>query len=414
MKSSEFQRSLEKYADVIVKVGLNLREGQRLIINAGITDYPLVRAVTKSAYQAGARVVTVMYSDEEIGHIRLKMSSREALKEVPNWLLQAYLDHAKKGDAYLAISSDNPDLLADVDPEAIAIQRKAAGKKMMKVAEYIMRDAINWCVISYPAEDWAKKVFPGVSGKQAQEKLWEAIFQTCRIDQPDPVAAWQEHIVNLKKRSEYLNNKRYTALHYSAPGTDLTVGLPRGYQWLAAQSHAENGIKFTANLPTEEVFTMPHKDKVEGTVSSSRPLVIRGTTVEDFTLTFKKGKVVDIKAKKNEETLRKLIETDEGGSRIGEVALVPVSSPISKRGHLFYNTLFDENAASHIALGSAYRFTMKGGPKMSEEEFQKRGGNYSLIHTDFMVGSDKMNIDGILSDGLSEPIMRKGEWAFKA
>ncbi|MBI3176284.1 MAG: aminopeptidase [Chloroflexi bacterium] len=414
MKSSEFQQSLEKYADVIVKVGLNLREGQRLIINAGIADYPLVRAVTKSAYQAGARVVTVMYSDEEIAHIRLKMSSREALKEVPNWLLQAYLDHAKKGDAYLAISSDNPDLLGDVDPEAIAIQRKAAGKKMMKVAEYIMRDAINWCVISYPAEDWARKVFPGVSGKQAQEKLWEAIFQTCRIDQPDPVAAWQEHIINLKKRSEYLNSKRYSALHYSAPGTDLTVGLPRGHQWLAAQSEAENGIKFTANLPTEEVFTMPHKDKVEGTIRSSRPLVVMGTTVEDFALTFKKGKVVDITAKKNEETLRKLIETDEGGSRIGEVALVPVSSPISKRGHLFYNTLFDENAASHIALGRAYRFTMKGGATMSEEEFQKRGGNYSLIHVDFMVGSDKMNIDGILSDGSSEPIMRKGEWAFKA
>ena len=413
MKSSEFQQSLEKYADVIVKVGLNLREGQRLIINAGITDYPLVRAVTKSAYQAGARVVTVMYGDEEIAHIRLKMSSREALKEVPNWLLQAYLDHARKGDAYLAISSDNPDLLGDVDPEAIAIHRKAAGKKMMKVAEYIMRDAINWCVISYPAEDWARKVFPGVSGKQAQEKLWEAIFQTCRIDQPDPVAAWQEHIVNLKKRSEYLNSKRYSALHYSAPGTDLTVGLPRGHQWLAAQSEAENGIKFTANLPTEEVFTMPHKDKVEGTVRSSRPLVIMGTTVEDFTLTFKKGKVVDITAKKNEETLRKLIETDEGGSRIGEVALVPVSSPISKRGHLFYNTLFDENAASHIALGRAYRFTMKGGATMSEEEFNKRGGNYSLIHVDFMVGSDKMNIDGILSDGSSEPIIRKGEWAFK-
>lgn len=414
MKSSEFQQSLEKYADVIVKVGLNLREGQRLIINAGIADYPLVRAVTKSAYQAGARVVTVMYSDEEIAHIRLKMSSREALKEVPNWLLQAYLDHAKKGDAYLAISSDNPDLLGDVDPEAIAIQRKAAGKKMMKVAEYIMRDAINWCVISYPAEDWARKVFPGVSGKQAQEKLWEAIFQTCRVDQPDPVAAWQEHIVNLKKRSEYLNSKRYSALHYSAPGTDLTVGLPRGHQWLAAQSEAENGIKFTANLPTEEVFTMPHKDKVEGTIRSSRPLVVMGTTVEDFALTFKKGKVVDITAKKNEETLRKLIETDEGGSRIGEVALVPVSSPISKRGHLFYNTLFDENAASHIALGRAYRFTMKGGATMNEEEFQKRGGNYSLIHVDFMVGSDKMNIDGILSDGSSEPIMRKGEWAFKA
>lgn len=413
MKAKEFQQALEKYADVIVKVGLNLREGQRLIVNAGISNYPLVRAITKSAYQAGARVVTVMYNDEEIGHIRLKMSSREALKEFPNWLLQAYMDHAKNGDAYLGITSENPDLLSDVDPEAIAIQRKAAGKKMMKVSEYIMRDAINWCVISYPAEDWAKKVFPGVTAKQAQDKLWEAIFQTCRIDQPDPVAAWQEHIVNLKKRSEYLNKKRYSALHYSAPGTDLTVGLPRGHQWLAAQSHAENGINFTANLPTEEVFTMPHKDKVDGVVSSSRPLVVYGTTVEDFTLTFEKGKVVDVTAKKNAETLRKLIETDEGGARLGEAALVPVSSPISWRGHLFYNTLFDENAASHLALGRAYRFTMKGGAEMSEKDFGKRGGNYSLIHTDFMIGSDQMDIDGILADGTREPVMRKGEWAFE-
>ena len=413
MKSSEFQQSLEKYADVIVKVGLNLREGQRLIINAGITDYPLVRTITKSAYQAGARVVSVFYNDDEIGHIRLKMSSREALKEVPTWLLQAYLDHAKKGDAFLRISSENPDLLSDVDPEAIAVNRKAMGKKFKKVAEYTMRDAINWCVISYPAEAWAKKVFPKLPVKQAQDNLWEAIFQTCRVDQPDPVAAWQTHIQDLKKRSEYLNKKRYATLHYKAPGTDLTVGLPRGHQWVAGQSKAENGIAFTANLPTEEVFTMPHKDKVDGMVSSSRPFIVYGTTVEDFALTFEKGKVVNITAKKNEAALRKLIETDEGGSRIGEVALVPVSSPISQRGHLFYNMLFDENAASHIALGRAYRFTMKGGPKMTEAEFTKRGGNESLIHSDFMVGSDKMDIDGILPGGFTEPIMRKGEWAFK-
>jgi aminopeptidase len=414
MKSSEFQQSLEKYADVIVKVGLNLREGQRLIISAGITDYPLVRAITKSAYQAGARVISVFYNDDEIEHIRLKMSSREALKEVPTWILQAYLDHAKKGDAFLSISSENPDLLSDVDPEAIGIFRKAMGKKFKKVSEYIMRNAINWCVISYPAEAWAKKVFPGVSVKQAQDKLWEAIFQTCRVDQPDPVAAWQTHIQDLKKRSEYLNKKRYTALHYKAPGTDLTVGLPRQHQWLAGQSKAENGIAFTANLPTEEVFTMPHKDKVDGMVSSSRPLIVYGTTVEDFTLTFEKGKVVNITAKKNEAALRKLIETDEGGSRIGEVALVPNSSPISQRGHLFYNMLFDENAASHIALGRAYRFTMKGGPKMTEAEFTKRGGNESLIHSDFMVGSNKMDIDGVREDGTSEPVMRAGEWAFDA
>jgi aminopeptidase len=276
-----------------------------------------------------------------------------------------------------------------------------------------MRDAINWCVISYPAADWAKKVFPKMSTEKAQEKLWEAIFQTCRVDQRDPVAAWEKHIKELTARSTYLNKKRYTALHYKAPGTDLTVGLPSQHLWIAAQSKAENGISFTANLPTEEVFTMPHKGKVDGVVSASRPLVVSGKTVEDFALTFEKGKVVKVTAKKNGETLQKLIETDEGGSHLGEVALVPNSSPISRRGHLFYNTLFDENAASHIALGAAYRFTMKGGGKLTEAEFQKRGGNHSIIHTDFMIGSKDMDIDGILANGKREPVMRKGEWAFK-
>ena len=413
MNTVEFQNSLEKYADVIIKIGVNLRVGQRLIIAASITDYPLVRAITKSAYQAGARVVNVFYSDDEIGHLRLKMSSREALTEFPSWLLQAYLSHIKNGDAYIGITSENPDLLADVDPEAIAISRKAAGKKMRKVMESIMRDAINWCVISYPAEDWAKKVFPGMPAKKAQDKLWDAIFQTCRVDQPDPVAAWDKHIKELISRSDYLNKKRYAGLHYKAPGTDLTVGLPRQHKWIAARSKAENGIYFTANLPTEEVFTLPHKDKVDGVVRSTCPLVISGKTVEDFTVTFEKGKVVKVTAKKNGETLQKLIETDAGGSGLGEVALVPNSSPISQRGHLFYNTLFDENAASHIALGAAYRFTMKGGTKLSEAEFQKRGGNQSMIHTDFMIGSKDMDIDGILANGKREPVMRKGEWAFK-
>ena len=233
------------------------------------------------------------------------------------------------------------------------------------------------------------------------------------MDQRDPVAAWEKHIKELTARSTYLNKKRYTALHYKAPGTDLTVGLPSQHLWIAAQSKAENGISFTANLPTEEVFTMPHKGKVDGVVSASRPLVVSGKTVEDFALTFEKGKVVKVTAKKNGETLQKLIETDEGGSHLGEVALVPNSSPISRRGHLFYNTLFDENAASHIALGAAYRFTMKGGGKLTEAEFQKRGGNHSIIHTDFMIGSKDMDIDGILANGKREPIMRKGEWAFK-
>jgi len=342
------------------------------------------------------------------------MSSHKNLTEVPSWIVPAYTSIVKNGDAYIGITSDNPDLLADVDPEAIAIYRKTMGTKMRKLTQAVMRDAINWCVISYPAEDWAKKVFPKTSTKQAQEKLWEAIFKTCRVDQRDPVAAWEKHIKDLSLRSAYLNKKRYAALHYKAPGTDLTVGLPSQHKWVAARSKSQAGIDFTANLPTEEVFTMPHKDKVDGFVAASRPLVIAGTTVEDFTLTFEKGRVVKVTAKKHEETLRKLIETDEGAARLGEVALVPNSSPISQSGILFYNTLFDENASSHIALGAAYPFTMKDGNKLSQGDFQKRGGNHSIIHTDFMIGSKDMDIDGILANGKREPLMRKGEWAFKA
>jgi aminopeptidase len=323
------------------------------------------------------------------------------------------MEYIENGDAYLGIASANPDAFADVDPERVQARRMAMLKKMEKANDAIMHDAINWCVVSSPTKDWASKIFPDVPGEEAVEKLWEAIFQTCRVDQHDPVAAWLTHIADLKKRSEYMNTKHYSALHYRAPGTDLTVGLPEKHLWLAAQMQAENGINFTANMPTEEIFTLPHKDRVDGTVCASRPLVVNGRVVEDFTLTFQSGRITHFTAQKEEETLRKLIETDEGSKSIGEVALVPNSSPISRRGHLFFNTLFDENAASHIAIGRAYRFTMNGGNEMTEEEFQANGGNFSLTHNDFMIGSEKMDIDGITADGAREPVMRSGEWAFE-
>ena len=412
MNEQEFSQALQKYADVIVKVGINLRPGQRLFILAGIFDFPLVRLIAASAYRAGARYVDVLWEDEETTHIHLKNAPKDDLSKIPNWPSNAPLEYIETGDALLGISSKNPDIFSDVDPERVSIFQTANLKKWETFYDFIMRDTINWSVISNPTFEWASKIFPDGTKEQAVEKLWEAIFQTCRVDQPDPVAAWQKHIIELKKHSEYLNTKHYSALHYKAPGTDITIGLPERHFWLAAQARAENGIEFTANMPTEEVFTMPHKDRVNGTVSASLPLVVTGNVVEDFALTFEHGKITNFTAKKGEETLRKLIETDEGSRSIGEVALVPHSSPISRRGHLFYNTLFDENAASHIAIGRAYRFTMNGGDKMTEEEFQANGGNFSLTHNDFMIGSDKMDIDGICDDGTPEPVMRKGEWAF--
>lgn len=412
MNEQDFSQALQKYADVIVRVGLNLRMGQRLTIAAGIFDYRLVRLVAASAYQAGTRYVDVIWDDQEITHTHLQNAPRDALEEVPNWISNALREAAENGEALLGISSQNPDIFSDVDPERVSLFRSANLKKMEKFNDLIMRDAINWCVVSNPTKEWSMKVFPGVTEKQAMENLWEAIFQICRVDQVDPVAAWEAHIMGLKKRSRYLNERNYSALHYRAPGTDLTVGLPERHCWLAAQSEAENGIEFTANMPTEEVFTMPHKDKVNGTVRASRPFVVAGNIVENFALTFEQGKITHFTAQKGEETLRKLIETDEGAKSIGEVALVPNSSPISQRGHLFYNTLIDENAASHIAIGRAYRFTIQGGNTMTEEEFQANGGNFSLTHNDFMIGSGEMDIDGIREDGSSEPIMRSGEWSF--
>ena len=412
MNAQEFSQALQKYAEVTVRVGLNLQAGQRLFILAGIFDYPLVRLITASAYQAGARQVDVVWQDEEITHMYLKNAPEEQLEQIPNWMSAAALEYAENGDALLNVVSNNPDAFSDVEPGRVSKFRTAELKKWEKFYDLIMRDAVNWSIVSSPGRGWASKIFPDAAPEEAVEKLWDAIFQTCRVDQPDPVAAWTKHIAGLRKRSEYLNTKRYSALHYQAPGTDLTVGLPERHCWLAAQMRAENGIEFTANMPTEEVFTMPHRDRVNGTVSASRPLVIFGNIVKDFTFSFENGKIAQIRAKEGEEHLRRLIETDEGARSIGEVALVPNSSPVSRRGHLFYNTLFDENASSHIAIGRAYRFSMDGGHKMTEEEFRANGGNFSLTHNDFMICSDQMDIDGIRTDGAREPVMRAGEWAF--
>jgi aminopeptidase len=283
-----------------------------------------------------------------------------------------------------------------------------------RVGEKVSTNAINWCVVAAAGQEWAQKVFPELSAEKATEQLWEEIFQTTRIDQPDPITAWQGHIVNLRKRAKYMQAKQYTALHYSAPGTDFTLGLPSGHLWEGAQSMAQNGVAFTANMPTEEVFTLPDRNRADGVVTSTFPLSYAGMLIEDFQVTFENGRVVKVSAKKGEAALQKLVDTDEGSHRLGEVALVPASSPIAQRGHLFYNTLFDENASCHIAIGRAYRFTLTGGEELTDEEFISAGGNVSLNHVDFMIGSPKMDINGIKQDGTHEPVMRQGEWAFEA
>ncbi len=408
---------LQKYAEAIVKVGLNIRKGQRLIINLAATRgvpqqfAPLVREVAKAAYAVGARYVDVIWGDEEMLRLRARYAPRDSFEEYSTWQIDAVMRMIENGDALLSITGSNPDLLGGLDPEILGTMQRTHLQHFNKVSEKVTTNAINWCVVAAAGQDWAKKVFPELPAEKAQEKLWAEIFETTRVDQPDPIGAWQTHIVNLRKRALFLQAKQYSGLHYSAPGTDFTLGLPSGHLWISAQSMAQNGVAFTANMPTEEVFTLPDRNRADGVVSSSFPLSYAGTLIEDFQVTFENGRIVKVSAKKGEAALQKLVDTDEGSHRLGEVALVPASSPIARHGHLFYNTLFDENASCHIAIGRAYRFTLTGGEELTDEEFSSAGGNVSLNHVDFMIGSPEMDIDGIKQDGTREPVMRKGEWA---
>ena len=418
--SQGHEELLKKYAEAIVKVGLNIRAGQRLIItNATSRGVPpagraLVHEVTRAAYAAGARYVEVIWGDEDMLRIRLQNAPVDSFGEYPKWHIHGLLDMIKNGDALLSVYANDPDALQGLDTERINAMQKSHLENYKEIGENVSRNAINWCVVASGSPAWAAKIFPEVDRNEAEEKLWQAIFEATRANLPDPIAAWQDHIQNLKKRARYLQDKNYSALHYKGPGTDFTLGLPRGHKWISAQSLAENGVIFTANMPTEEVFTLPDRHRAEGVVAATFPLSYGGSLIEDFSVTFENGRVVKVQAKKNEAILQKLVDTDEGSTRLGEVALVPASSPISKRGHLFYNTLFDENASCHIAIGRAYRFTLIGGEELTEEEFNAAGGNTSLTHVDFMIGSPQMDIDGLQEDGTREPVMRAGEWAFDA
>jgi aminopeptidase len=416
----EHQELLRKYAEAIVKVGLNLRAGQRLIIsNATARGVPpagreLVYEVAKAAYAAGARFVDVLWGDEEMLRIRLQNAPADSFDEYPKWFIKGIMDMIKNGDALLTISANDPDVYNGLDPQRISAMQQTHLQNYQEVVIPTTRNAMNWCVVAAAAPAWAMKIFPDLPEDEAMKKLWQAIFEVTRATQPNPIAAWQEHIGNLRKRSDYLQAKKYIGLHYKSQNTDFTLGLPRGHKWISAQSLAENGVVFTANMPTEEVFTLPDRHRADGTVAATFPLSYGGSLIEDFSVTFENGRIVKVNAKRNEAILQKLVNMDEGSARLGEVALVPASSPIAKRGHLFYNTLYDENASCHIAIGRAYRFTLSGGEELTEEEFNASGGNTSINHVDFMIGSPQMDIDGIKEDGTREPVIRQGEWVFDA
>ena len=416
--ATKFQKQLQKYAELAVRVGVNLRPGQRLLVRApapygvAFEHAPLVHYIAEAAYKAGARLVDVFWGDEGMELIRFANAPRNSFTEFPKWKVVGPLEYAEKGDAILTISATDPDLLAGQDSKLVNIYQDTMWKEMAPYLRHGMNNTMNWCVISAARPSWAKKMFPRLTVEKAIAKQWDTIFKMCRVDAEDPVAAWKKHIRELQAHSAYLNRKQYVSLKYSAPGTDLTLGLPKGHHWASAREIAQNGIEFTANIPTEETFTMADNTRAEGIVTSTRTLNYSGSLIEGIVVRFKHGRVVEAHASKGEDVLRKMIATDEGAGRLGEIAIVPHSSPISRSGLMFHNTLFDENASCHIALGRAYKFNMQGGLKLSDEEFAARGGNQSLIHVDFMIGSDKMDIDGITSDGRVEPVLRKGEWAF--
>lgn len=402
---------LDRLAEVTVRVGLNLQPGQDLLLTAPAAALPLVRLIAAHAYKAGAGLVTPFLSDEELALARYRHAPDASFDRAADWLYEGMAKAFSENTARLAIVGDNPMLLSGEDPQKVARANKANSLAYKPALEKIAGFDINWNIIAFPGTEWAKQVFPGEEEAVAVNKLADAIFAASRVDVDDPIAAWATHNQALHVRRDWLNGQRFSALYFIGPGTDLSVGLADGHEWQGGASKAKNGIICNANIPTEEVFTTPHALRVEGHVSSTKPLSYQGTLIDDISVRFEGGRIVEAKAARGEAVLAKVLDTDEGARRLGEVALVPHSSPISKSGILFYNTLFDENASCHIALGQCYAKCFVDGDKLTPDQVAAQGGNASLIHIDWMIGSDKVDIDGIKPDGSRVPVFRKGEWA---
>jgi aminopeptidase len=404
------QQKLDLLAEVAVKVGLGLQSGQELVMTSSLDTLPLARRITEQAYRAGASLVTTLYTDDEATLMRYHSAPDSSFDHAAKWLYDGMGAAFKSGAARLAIAGGNPSLLSNEDPDKVGRANRAVSQAYRPALELITRHAINWTIVAGATPAWAASMFPSDTPEIALAKCWEAIFQTTRINTPDPIAAWKIHDAGLHRRAAQLNEKRYSALQYRGPGTDFRLGLADDHLWLGGGTTAGNGFYCIPNMPTEEVFTTPHKDRADGTITATKPLSHQGTMIEGIQVRFEKGRIVEAYASRGQEVLQKLIDTDDGARRLGEVALVPHSSPIAASGMLFLNTLFDENAASHIALGQAYSSCLRDGDKLTPEQLAAKGANESLIHVDWMIGSGQLNIDGITATGATEPLMRQGEW----
>ena len=412
MTLENFNENLKKYARLIAETGVNVQDNHTVVLQISVNQAPLARLITEEAYRLGAAEVIVQWSDETIQREFLSHAATDRIENVPQYKIDQTDDWIAKGASRISVVSSNPDALAGVDAQRVAAFQATNGKALVNLRKATQANKVSWTVVAAASEGWAAKVFPELATSEEQvDALWNEIFKTTRIYEENPVIAWDIHDKKLQEKAAELNEQQFTALHYTAPGTDLTIGLPKNHLWEGAGSYNARGEEFMANMPTEEVFTAPDSRRVDGYVSSTKPLSYAGTIISGMKFTFKDGKVVDFSAEQGEEALKNLLAIDEGAKHLGEVALVPDPSPISQSGLIFYNTLFDENASNHLAFGSAYAFNLQGGTEMSEEELAEAGLNRSQTHVDFMVGSDKMNIDGIKEDGTIVPVFRNGDWA---
>ncbi len=408
---SDFNELLKKYARLIAETGVATEKGHTVVLQISVDQAPLARLITQEAYKLGAAEVIVQWTDDQIQREFLLHAATDRIENVPQSKIDQADEWLEKGASRISVVSADPDAFAGVDSQRVASYQAAAGKALMNLRKATQANKVSWTVVAAAGKQWAAKVFPDLPEEEQVDALWDQIFKTTRVYEEDPVLAWKKHDEKLAKKAEELNQEQFSALHYTAPGTDIIIGLPKNHLWEGAGSYNARGEKFMANMPTEEVFTAPDSHRVDGYISSTKPLSYTGTIISGMKFTFKDGKVVDFSAEQGEDVLAKLLDTDEGARRLGEVALVPDPSPISQSGIIFFNTLFDENASNHLALGSAYAFSVKGGTEMSDEELAEAGLNRSQTHVDFMVGSDKMDIDGIREDGSTVPIFRNGDWA---
>lgn len=407
-----FEENLKKYADLIVENGVNVQKSHTVVLQISVNQAQLARLIVAAAYKKGAEQVIVNWNDDIISREITQHTPKEVLETVPSYVIEEAQDWLAKGASRISVVSADPAALSGVDPEQVEARQSYVAKAMADLRKASQANKISWTVVAAAEGPWAAKVFPELATEEEQvAALWDQIFKTTRVYADDPMVAWAEHKAILDEKADMLNAEQFDALHYTAPGTDLTIGLPKNHIWESAGSKNARGEEFVANMPTEEVFTAPDCRRADGYVSSTKPLSYGGNIIEGMKWTFKDGEVVDVTAEKGEEVIKLLVASDEGSKRLGEVALVRDPSPISQSGIVFFNTLFDENASNHLAIGSAYTHNVQGGTEMTDEELAANGINRSHKHVDFMIGSDKMDVDGIRQDGTVVPIFRNGDWA---